>query len=184
MTCPAMANQCETLTPNRSHPPRVRLPKLVQGALLTLFRRNTMRYWIKRHGRIFEFNVPFFGRSVIVSDAALVRSVCTASAEQLTNYEANLAHLFALAAKDAPIRAVQKANTDAASVMAQTMAKTPRVGSNGGTAAGLVGSYDQVAARIQAFHDAGIELFMLQFQPFEAEMRRFAAEVMPRVRRP
>ncbi len=98
--------------------------------------------------------------------------------------QAHLAHLFALAAKDAPIRAVQKANTDAASVMAQTMAKTPRVGSNGGTAAGLVGSYDQVAARIQAFHDAGIELFMLQFQPFEAEMRRFAAEVMPRVRRP
>ncbi len=97
--------------------------------------------------------------------------------------QAHLAHLFALAAKDAPIRAVQKANTDAASVMAQTMAKTPRVGSNGGTAAGLVGSYDQVAARIQAFHDAGIELFMLQFQPFEAEMRRFAAEVIPRVRR-
>lgn len=97
--------------------------------------------------------------------------------------DAVLDHLFALAAKDAPIRAVQRENTDAASVMAQTMAKTPRVGSNGGTAAGLVGSYDSVAARIRAFHEAGIELFMLQFQPFEAEMRRFAAEIMPRVRR-
>ena len=96
--------------------------------------------------------------------------------------DAVLDHLFALAAKDAPVRAVQRANTDAASVMAQTMAKTPRVGSNGGTAAGLVGSYDQVATRIRAFHDAGIELFMLQFQPFEAEMCRFAAEVMPRVK--
>jgi len=96
--------------------------------------------------------------------------------------EAVLDHLFELAAKDAPIRAVQHANTDAASVMAQTMRKTPRVGSNGGTAAGLVGSYDQVADRIRAFHDAGIELFMLQFQPFEAEMRRFAAEIMPRVK--
>ena len=96
--------------------------------------------------------------------------------------DAVLRHLFALAAKDAPIRAVQRENTDAASVMAQTMAKTPRVGSNGGTAAGLVGSYDQVAARIRAFHAAGVELFMLQFQPFEAEMRVFAAEVMPRVR--
>jgi alkanesulfonate monooxygenase len=96
--------------------------------------------------------------------------------------EAVLDHLFELAAKDAPIRAVQHANTDAASVMAQTMRKTPRVGSNGGTAAGLVGSYDQVATRIRAFHDAGIELFMLQFQPFEAEMRRFAAEIMPRVK--
>jgi alkanesulfonate monooxygenase len=66
--------------------------------------------------------------------------------------------------------------------MMQTMQKTPRVGTNGGTAAGLVGSYDEVAARIGAFHAAGIELFMLQFQPFEAEMRRFALEVIPRVR--
>lgn len=94
MTDLAMANPCETMTPNRLNPPRVRLPKLVQGVLLTLFRRNAMRYWIKRHGRIFEFNVPFFGRSVIVSDPALVRSVCTASAEQLTNYEANLSNFF------------------------------------------------------------------------------------------
>ncbi len=31
--------------------------------------------------------------------------------------------------------------------------------------------------------EAGIETFMLQYQPFEAEMRRFAHEVMPRVRR-
>jgi alkanesulfonate monooxygenase len=39
-----------------------------------------------------------------------------------------------------------------------------------------------VAERIEAFHAAGIELFMLQFQPFEAEMQRFALEVIPRVR--
>ena len=51
------------------------------------------------------------------------------------------------------------------------------------TAACAFGSYDQVAKRIVAFNDLGIETFMLQFQPFEAEMRRFAAEVMPRVRR-
>lgn len=97
--------------------------------------------------------------------------------------QAALDRLFALAQKDAPIRAVQRANTDEASVMAQTMRKSPRVGSNGGTAAGLVGNYAQVAERIRAFHDAGIELFMLQFQPFEREMARFAVEVMPRVRR-
>ena len=96
--------------------------------------------------------------------------------------QANLAHLFELAAKDAPIRAVQQANTDTASVMAATMRKMPRVGSNGGTGAGLVGDYDQVAAWIAAFNRAGIETFMLQFQPFEAEMRRFAAEIIPRVR--
>jgi alkanesulfonate monooxygenase len=61
------------------------------------------------------------------------------------------------------------------------MTKTAGVGSNGGTAAGLVGSYAQVAERIMQFGEVGIELFMLQFQPFEAEMRRFTAEVMPRV---
>jgi alkanesulfonate monooxygenase len=96
--------------------------------------------------------------------------------------QAALLRLSELAKLDAPIRAVQRANTDPYSVMAQTMSKTPRVGSNGGTAAGLVGSFDQVADRIRQFGDAGIELFMLQFQPFEAEMRRFATEVMPRVR--
>ncbi|WP_027583370.1 LLM class flavin-dependent oxidoreductase [Bradyrhizobium sp. Ai1a-2] len=91
-------------------------------------------------------------------------------------------HLLALAAKDAPMKAIQRQNTDPKVVMMQTMQKTPRVGTNGGTAAGLVGSYDEVAARISIFHAAGIELFMLQFQPFEAEMRRFAEEVIPRVR--
>jgi alkanesulfonate monooxygenase len=90
--------------------------------------------------------------------------------------------LLALAAKDAPMRAIQKQNTDPKVVMMQTMQKTARVGTNGGTAAGLVGSYDEVATRIRGFHAAGIELFMLQFQPFEAEMQRFALEVIPRVR--
>ncbi|WP_298379694.1 LLM class flavin-dependent oxidoreductase [Azospirillum sp.] len=90
-------------------------------------------------------------------------------------------HLLTLAEKDADVRAVQRGNSDPKVVMHQTMAKSARVGSNGGTAAGLVGSYDQVAERIQAFHAAGIELFMLQFQPLRAELRRFAAEIFPRV---
>jgi len=94
----------------------------------------------------------------------------------------HLDHLFALAAKDAPLRAVQKENSDPKVVMHQTFAKSARVGSNGGTAAGLVGSYETVARRIVEFHRAGIELFMLQFQPFEADMKRFAQEVMPLVR--
>jgi alkanesulfonate monooxygenase len=96
--------------------------------------------------------------------------------------QAHLMHLFGLAAKDVDIRAVQSANTDPKSVMAATMRRMPRVGSNGGTGAGLVGDYDQVAQRIVAFNRAGIETFMLQYQPFEAEMRRFAMEIMPRVR--
>ncbi|AMV47043.1 LLM class flavin-dependent oxidoreductase [Paraburkholderia caribensis] len=97
--------------------------------------------------------------------------------------DAHLAHLFALAELDKPLRERQKANIDPHAVMIQTFAQSARVGSNGGTAAGLVGDYDTVAQRIAEFHRAGIELFMLQFQPFEADMRIFAQEVAPRVRR-
>jgi alkanesulfonate monooxygenase len=102
-----------------------------------------------------------------------------------TDAEAEQAHqrLLALAAQDAPMKAIQRANTDPKVVMMQTMQKSPRVGTNGGTAAGLVGSYDTVTARIREFHAAGIELFMLQFQPLESEMQRFAEHVFPRVKR-
>ncbi|HEY9621383.1 MAG TPA: LLM class flavin-dependent oxidoreductase [Crinalium sp.] len=72
---------------------------------------------------------------------------------------------------------------DPDAVMFQLFAKHRAVGGNGGTAAGLVGSYDTVASRIAAFVEIGVETFMLQFNPFEREMQRFAAEVMPRVRR-
>jgi len=94
-----------------------------------------------------------------------------------------LAHAWRLAEKDKPQLEAVFRNADPKAVMFQTFAKYPHIGTNGGTAAGLVGSYDAVAARIQAFHRLGIGTFMLQFQPFEQEMRRFAHEVIPRVRR-
>lgn len=75
-------------------------------------------------------------------------------------------------------------NADPDAVMFKTFARHPHViGTNGGTSAGLVGSYETVAARIRAFNEIGIETFMLQFQPFEAEMQRFAHEVIARVSR-
>jgi cytochrome P450 len=93
MTDTAMANPCETATPNRLNPPRVRSPKLVQGVGFAFFRRKAMRKWIKRHGHVYEINVPIFGRSVVLSDPTLVRSVCTASGEELVNVQPNLANL-------------------------------------------------------------------------------------------
>ena len=72
-------------------------------------------------------------------------------------------------------------DTDPASPMWQRLSALPHVGPNGGTAAGLVGGYDPVARRIVDWFGDGIETFMLAFQPFEAEMERFAAEVIPRV---
>jgi alkanesulfonate monooxygenase len=90
-----------------------------------------------------------------------------------------------LAKNDAPLLRRTLAAADQANVMFKHLGsgETPVVGTNGGTASGLVGSYDEVAARIVAFWRAGIELFMLQFQPCEAEMARFVAEVRPRVTR-
>lgn len=98
-----------------------------------------------------------------------------------TEAEAKAEHrrLIALAEKDKPAKAIQKANTDPKVVMFQTMARQSFVGTNGGTAAGLVGSYEQVADRIAAFSQAGVELFMLQFQPLRSEMRLFAETVFP-----
>ena len=100
-----------------------------------------------------------------------------------TQVEAQEEHerLLALAAGGS-VQALMGSKADPKAVMFQTMAKSVSVGTNGGTAAGLVGSYDQVSERIFAFHRAGIELFMLQFQPLRAELRRFADEVIPRVR--
>ena len=96
--------------------------------------------------------------------------------------EAHAEHerLLALSARDDRSRVA--AGTDPAVAMMKVGAGVPRVGTNGGTLAGLVGSYDEVAARIAAFAEAGIELLMLQFQPLEAEIDRFGAEVIPRVR--
>ena len=89
---------------------------------------------------------------------------------------AELEYLQALV--DAERRPEISSGTDPNTQMYKVLAGASRVGSNGGTLAGLVGSYSQVIERIEAFHAAGIELFMLQFQPLEAELERFADNII------
>lgn len=91
--------------------------------------------------------------------------------------QAELEYLQSLV--DAEQRHEISTGTDPKTQMYKVLAGSRRVGSNGGTLAGLVGSYQQVAERIAAFHQAGVELFMLQFQPLEAELDRFADNVIP-----
>jgi alkanesulfonate monooxygenase len=93
---------------------------------------------------------------------------------------AELAYLQSLS--DAESRPEISGGTDPKTAMYKVLSGTKRIGSNGGTLAGLVGSYDQVIERIEAFHDAGVELFMLQFQPIEAEGDRFADKIIPHFR--
>jgi dimethylsulfone monooxygenase len=50
--------------------------------------------------------------------------------------------------------------------------------SNRGLRAGLVGTAEQVAERVRAFADAGVDLLLLQCSPQLEEMERFAAEVI------
>lgn len=93
---------------------------------------------------------------------------------------AELAHLQALV--DAETRPEISSGTDPKTQMYRVLAGSSRVGSNGGTLAGLVGSRETVVDRINEFHDAGVELFMLQFQPLEAELDRFADTVITQFR--
>ena len=83
---------------------------------------------------------------------------------------------------DAESRPEIAGGTDPKTQMYKVLSGTRRIGSNGGTLAGLVGSYDQIVERLHVFHDAGIELFMLQFQPIENELDRFADKIIPHFR--
>ncbi|MDQ2889357.1 MAG: LLM class flavin-dependent oxidoreductase [Gemmatimonadota bacterium] len=56
--------------------------------------------------------------------------------------------------------------------------------SNRGLRAGLVGTASAVAARVEEFAHAGVDLLLLQCSPQLEEMERFAAEVMPLVGQP
>lgn len=53
--------------------------------------------------------------------------------------------------------------------------------SNRGLRSGLVGTPEQVAERILAFEEAGLDLLLLQFSPQHEEMERFAEKVIPLV---
>ena len=56
--------------------------------------------------------------------------------------------------------------------------------SNRGLKAGLTGTPDQIADRIRAFEQAGVDLLLLQFSPQLEEMERFAEAVIPLVNEP
>ena len=72
MTDTAVSVDTKAPTPPGKMPPVVHLPKPVQGVLISGFRRWFLRNALKRYGPVFAMNVPFFGRSVVVSDPALV----------------------------------------------------------------------------------------------------------------
>jgi FMNH2-dependent dimethyl sulfone monooxygenase len=50
--------------------------------------------------------------------------------------------------------------------------------SNRGLRAGLVGTPEQITARIRAYEEAGVDLMLLQFSPQHSEMERFGRDVI------
>jgi cytochrome P450 family 138 len=75
-------------------PPALRAPKAVQGVAFAGFRRLMLSKAHKRNGRVIELNLPFFGKTVLVSDPALIRTVFMASTDDLTNVKPNLSRIF------------------------------------------------------------------------------------------
>lgn len=57
-----------------------------------------------------------------------------------------------------------------------------RVGINGGTDAGLVGTPEHIADQMRKMAALGVETFLLQFHPSLEEIERFGKEVLPLVR--
>jgi cytochrome P450 len=94
MTDTAVTVDTKTTTTPGKMPPAVRLPKSVQMVLMAGFRRPFLQYAMKRFGPVFAINVPFFGRSVVVSDPALARQVFLASTDDLINVQPNLSRIF------------------------------------------------------------------------------------------
>jgi cytochrome P450 family 138 len=66
----------------------------VQMVLMAGFRRSFLQRALKRFGPVFAINVPFLGRSVVVSDPALARQVFLASTDDLINVQPNLSRIF------------------------------------------------------------------------------------------
>ena len=94
MTDTAVSVNTKTRTTPGKMPPVVHLPKPVQGVLLSAYRRWFLRNAQKRFGPVFAINVPFFGRSVVVTDPGLARQVFLASTDDLINVQPNLSRIF------------------------------------------------------------------------------------------
>jgi cytochrome P450 len=94
MTDTAVPVEAKAPTTPGKMPPAVRLPIPVVMVLMAGFRRRFWQNAAKRYGPVFAINVPFFGRSVVISDPALIRGVFLASTDDLINVQPNLSRIF------------------------------------------------------------------------------------------
>lgn len=75
-------------------PPRLRLPKLVQGVGFTTSRRRMIKQLSRQLGDVFTLNVPVFGKTVIVADPQLAKQVFSANTDDVGNIQPNLSRIL------------------------------------------------------------------------------------------
>ncbi|WP_055477087.1 cytochrome P450 [Gordonia sp. HS-NH1] len=84
-------------TPTRSGeavlPPTTSIPSAIQGLGAVVSRRHFFRHLHDRHGSAFTVNLPVFGPSVVISDAAMARELFTAG-DKVENVQPNLGRIL------------------------------------------------------------------------------------------
>jgi cytochrome P450 len=86
--------QAVTAPPAVRLPPAPRIPKAVQGPIFWISRRWIIQQMTRRHGDIFQLNVPVYGPIVVVANPQLAKQVFTTSPEVLGNIRPNLSRLL------------------------------------------------------------------------------------------
>jgi len=95
MTDAATVNaQAPSIDQPAKRPPALRAPKAIQGVAFAGFRRWMLGKAFGRYGRVIVLDLPFFDRTVVVSDRALIRQVFMASTDDLINVKPNLSSVF------------------------------------------------------------------------------------------
>lgn len=75
-------------------PPGPRIPKAVQGMLITASRRHMMQWSTRRYGDAFTMNSPIFGRTVVVAHPELAKQVFLTNPDDLGNVQPNLSRVL------------------------------------------------------------------------------------------
>ena len=75
-------------------PPGPPLPKALQGLAFIGARKRALRIYQARYGPVFTINIPLFGRSVVVTDPAVVKQLFATSPLVAANIEPNLGRVL------------------------------------------------------------------------------------------
>jgi cytochrome P450 family 138 len=95
MTKPATAEAPVAGAPRAAKaPPRLRLPKIVQGLAFSISRRWTIKQVSRHYGDVFTLNVPVFGKTVVIGDPQVAKELFTANTDDVGNIQPNLSRML------------------------------------------------------------------------------------------